>query len=136
MDHEKWRLAEAARQARPLAVADVIRQGERRHRRAITAWSARAPGAATQARPGRRWPGWVAPLAAAAAVTALVPGAAAASGPIHGSRAAAGTNLAHRATAYAVNEGSGTVTAIRTATNTALPPIRTGRNAVTIVITP
>jgi hypothetical protein len=30
----------------------------------------------TQAKPGRRWPGWLAPLAAAAAVTAENPGPA------------------------------------------------------------
>ena len=30
---------EAARQARPLAAADVIRRGNRRHRRSITRWS-------------------------------------------------------------------------------------------------
>jgi YVTN family beta-propeller protein len=34
------------------------------------------------------------------------------------------------------NFDSGTVTPIRTATNTALPPIKTGRDPVTIAITP
>jgi YVTN family beta-propeller protein len=39
-------------------------------------------------------------------------------------------------TAYVTNMISGTVTPIRTATNTALPPIKTGRSPVAIVITP
>ena len=39
-------------------------------------------------------------------------------------------------TAYVSNFALGRVTAIRTATNTALPPIKTGRNAVTNGITP
>jgi hypothetical protein len=38
-------------------------------------------------------------------------------------------------TAYVTNFVLGTVTPIRTATNTALPSIKTGRSAVTIVIT-
>jgi len=130
---------EASRQAQPLPVADVIRQGDRRHRPAVTWWPprrARTPGFATQARPGRRWPGRVAPLAAAAAVIAVVAGTAAVSSAIHGGRAAAGAGPAHRAIAYVVNSGSGTVTPIRTATNTALPPITTGDNSDTIAITP
>ena len=40
------------------------------------------------------------------------------------------------ATAYVTNFVLGTVTPIRTATNAALPSIKTGRNAVTIVISP
>src|SRR5215468_2895777 len=73
---------------------------------------------------------------AAGAVIAVVAGTAAVSSAIHGGRAAAGAGPAHRAIAYVVNSGSGTVTPIRTATNTALPPITTGDNSDTIAITP
>jgi len=54
LNEELRRLAdEAAREARPLAVAEVIRQGDRRQRRAITRWSlGRAPRPATGAGPG------------------------------------------------------------------------------------
>jgi YVTN family beta-propeller protein len=129
---------EAARQAQPLPVADVIRQGDRRYRPAVTWWPmrrARTPGLATQARPGRRWPDWVAPLAAAAAVIAVVAGSAAVSSAIHGPGATGGASRAHRFIAYVVNSGSSTVTPIRTATNTALPPIKAGRSPVAIAIT-
>src|SRR5690349_12957651 len=54
---------------------------------------------ATRARPGRRWPGWMAPLAAAAAVIAVVAGTAAVSTAILGRRAAPGAGVAHRAIA-------------------------------------
>jgi YVTN family beta-propeller protein len=130
---------EAARQAQPLPVEDVIQQGDRRYRRAVASWPprrARTPGLATQARPGRRWSRRVAPLAAAAAVIAVVAGTAAVSSAIHGRRSAAGTSPAHRAIAYVVNSGSGTVTPIRTATNTPLPPIKTGYDTAAIAITP
>src|SRR5437773_1748025 len=100
----------------------------------------RAPAAmgwlATGSRPGRRWPGWVVSLAAAGAVIAVVAGTAAVSDAIHGRRAAAGASLAHRVIAYVANAGSGTVTPIRAATNTALPPITSGRAPETIAITP
>jgi len=43
------------------------------------------PRRASPAKPGRRWPGWVAPLAAAAAVIAAVAVAATVAGAIHGS---------------------------------------------------
>ena len=99
----------------------------------------RAPAAmgwlATGARPRRRWPGWVVPLAAGGAVIAVVAGTMAVSSAIHGRRAAAGANLAHRAIAYVANR-QGTVTPIRTATNTALPPIKAGDNPDFIAITP
>jgi hypothetical protein len=89
---ELRRLADgAARQARPLAVADVIRQGDRRYRRTIIPrrrGSPRAPGLAPGARPVSRWPGWAAPLAAAAAVTAVIAVAATVPGAIHGSGSA------------------------------------------------
>src|SRR5215472_8962236 len=100
----------------------------------------RAPAAmrrlATRAWPGRRWPGWVAPLAAAAAVVAVVAGSVAVSGVIHGQRGTGGASLAHRFIAYVANPGSGTVTPIRTATNTALPPIKVGPNPEALAITP
>jgi hypothetical protein len=100
----------------------------------------RAPAArgwlATRARPGGRWPGWVAPLAAAAAVVAVVAGTAAISSAIHGGRSATGAGVAHRVIAYVAASEAGAVTPIRTATNTALPAIKTGRSAVAIVITP
>jgi DNA-binding beta-propeller fold protein YncE len=45
---------------------------------------------------------------------------------------------AHPVTAYVVNfnNGSGTVTPIRTATNTALKPVKVGSGPVAIAITP
>src|SRR5215831_9977774 len=64
----------------------------------------RAPAArgwlATRARPGRRWPGWVAPLAAAAAVIAAVAASAAISSAIHGRPAATGAGVVHPVIAY------------------------------------
>ena len=104
LNEELRRLAdEAACQARPLPVADVIRQGDRRQWRAL--WplaSARAPRAAARPGRGRRWPGWVAPLAAAGAVVAAVAGTAAVSSAIRGSRATAGASPAHGTAAYVV----------------------------------
>ena len=47
-----------------------------------------------------------------------------------------GASRADRAIAYVANAGSGTVTPIRTATNTALRPIKTGRTPAAIAITP
>jgi hypothetical protein len=100
LNDELRRLAdEAAREARPLLVADVIREGDRRHRRAL--WplaSGRAPRTAGRAGRARRWPGWVAPLAAAGAVVAVVAGTAAVSGTIHGHRATTGAGVAHGTT--------------------------------------
>jgi hypothetical protein len=143
LNDELRRLAdEAARQARPLPVADVIRQGDRRYRwalwpRALTLrGNARSPGLAAQAKPGRRWPGLVAPLAAAGAVIAVVAGTAAVSSALHGPRAATRAGLAHGTTAYVVNSALGTVIPIQTATNTALPPIKTGGWPLAIAITP
>ena len=74
--------------------------------------------------------------AAVAIIAALVPASIGALG--HG-RAAPRTGaqrLAHGPIAYVVNAGSGTVTPIRTATNTALKPIKTGRLPQAIAITP
>ena len=100
----------------------------------------RAPAArgwlAARARPGRRWPGWVAPLAAAAAVIAVVAGTAAISSAIHGRRTAAAAGLAHRVTAYVAASDSSTVIPIRTATNTALAPVNAGGNPDFLAITP
>src|SRR5215831_3538990 len=99
----------------------------------------RAPAArgwlATRARPGRRWPGWVAPLAAAAAVIAVVAGSAAISSAIHGRRAATGA-VTHRVIAYVAASDSEAVIPIRTATNTALPPVNAGANPDFLAITP
>src|SRR5262249_40306894 len=61
---------------------------------------------------------------------------AAVSGAIHGRRAATRAGPAHRFIAYVADAGSGTVTPIRTATNTALPPIKVGRAPDTLAITP
>ncbi len=115
---------EAASQARPLAVADVIRRADRRHRRTITGWPR---GSAPP--PGRRWPGWVAPLAAAAAVTAVVAATVIVPSALHGSGPAAG----HRptaATVYVSYPGkynfAEELTPISTATNTPGKPIRMG----------
>jgi DNA-binding beta-propeller fold protein YncE len=120
---ELRRLADdAASQARPLAVAEVIRKGDRR--RTISGRRReRAPV------PGRRWPGWVAPLAAAAAVTAVIAVAATVSSVMPGSGPAA----AHRPAAPVVyvaypgkNEFSGTLVPVSTATNRPGKPIRVG----------
>jgi DNA-binding beta-propeller fold protein YncE len=115
---------DAASQARPLAVTDVIRRADRRHRRTITGWRRGSAPA-----PGRRWPGWAAPLAAAAAVTAvvaatvIVPRALHDFGPATGHRSAA-------ATVYVSYPGkhnsAGELTPINTATNTPGKPIRMG----------
>ena len=94
------------------------------------------PRRASPAKPGRRWPGWVPPVAAAGAVIAVVAGSAAVSSTIHGSGATGAASRAHRPIAYVANAGSGTVTPIRTATNTALAPIKAGASPAAIVITP
>src|SRR6516164_9054752 len=85
---------------------------------------------------GHRWAGWMTPLAAAAAVTAVVAGTAAVSSAIHGPGAIGGASLGHGVTAYVTNPGSGTVTPIRTGTNTALPTVKTGHGSDAIAITP
>jgi len=114
---------DAAGQARPLAVADVIRRADRRHRRAITGWRR---GSAPV--PGRRWPGWVAPLAAAAAVTAVVAATVIVPSALHGSGPAGHRSAA--ATVYVSYPGkyssAGELTPISTATNTPGKPIRMG----------
>jgi DNA-binding beta-propeller fold protein YncE len=138
---ELRKLAEdGARQARPLAVADVIRRGDRRHWRTMALRAqerARPRGLATPARPGRRWPGWVAPLAAAAVVTAVVASAAVLSGAIRGSgsghRPAAPTIYASY---QALNGSHGVIVPISTATNTLGRPIRADNFGGEMQITP
>jgi YVTN family beta-propeller protein len=74
-------------------------------------------------------------VAGTAAVAAVISVAVPALGGIFASHGP-GVSPARRAVAYVANEGSGTVTPIRTATNTALPPVRTGRNPDAIAIAP
>jgi DNA-binding beta-propeller fold protein YncE len=111
---------DAASQARPLPVADVIRRADRRQRRTITGWRRGSAPA-----PGRRWPGWVAPLAAAAVVaaTVIVPSALHRSGPAGGHRSAAATVYVSYPGKYS---SAGELTPISTATNTPGKPIRMG----------
>ena len=115
---------DAASQARPLAVADVIRRADRRHRRGITGWRHGSAPAR-----GRRWPGWLAPLAAAAAVTAvvaatvIVPSALHGSGPAGGHRSAAATVYVSFQSWHG-GKFAGTVVPISTATNRPGKPIR------------
>ena len=114
---------DAARQARPLPVADVIPEGDRRHRRTIT------PRRRERARAsGRRWPGWAAPLAAAAAVIAVIAVAVTVSGAIHGPGPAEHRPAATVYVGYSVPRPArphertplaGTIIPISTATNTA-----------------
>jgi YVTN family beta-propeller protein len=80
---------------------------------------------------GRRWLGWAAPLAAAAAVTGVILGSQGAFSPVHrpvpsSSTHNPGLGLPHWATAYVAGQ-SGTVTPILPATGTALKPIRIGK---------
>ncbi len=83
------------------------------------------PRRATRAKPGRRWPGWVPPLAAAAAVAAVIAGTLTVSSALRHPAVTA----ADGAIAYVFYQSSATVTPIRTATGTALPPIKLGRCA-------
>jgi hypothetical protein len=134
---------DAARQARPLAVADVIREGDRRHRRTIIArrrGGPRSPGLAPLARPGRRRPGWVAPLAAAAAVTAViavvatVPGAIDGSGSAGHPRAASAVSTVY-VTIFGPPAGRDGLIPISTATSKPGKPIRI-RGMSGVAITP
>ena len=81
---------------------------------------------------GRRWLGWAAPIAAAAAVTGVILGSQGVFSPVHrpvptSSTHDPGLGLAHPATAYVAGQ-SGTVTPILTAAGTALKPIRIGQD--------
>jgi YVTN family beta-propeller protein len=75
-------------------------------------------------------------VAITAAVAAAIFVAVPALGGISGSHSPQGAGRAQRVIAYVANRGSGTVTPIRTATNTALPPIKAGDGPAAIVITP
>jgi DNA-binding beta-propeller fold protein YncE len=78
-------------------------------------------------------------VAAAAAAAAVISAAVPARGGTPGShapRVAAGASLVHPVIAYVAASVSGTVTPIRTATNTALPPVKVGVGANAIAITP
>jgi DNA-binding beta-propeller fold protein YncE len=117
---------EAASQARALPVAEVIRQGDRR---ATTRWprgDARAPRAATQAGPGRHWPGWVAPLAAASGVILAVGLAVVLGSRVHHGRETGPPNDGRAETAYVFNGGQGTVTPISPVTGKLGKPVRVG----------
>jgi len=80
----------------------------------------------------RRWLGWAAPLAAAAAVTGVILGSQGVFSPVHRPVPSSSTHdpglvLPHPATAYVAGQ-SGTVTPILTAAGTALKPIRIGQD--------
>jgi hypothetical protein len=109
-------------------------------RREAAGHAARRPRLAIPLALRRRWLGWVAPLAAAAAVTGVILGSQGAFSVIHkpapsSSAHDPGLGLAHPATAYVAGQ-SGTVTPILTATNTALAPVRLADGAGSIAITP
>ena len=74
-------------------------------------------------------------VAVTAAVAAVISAAVPALGGTFGGHAPR-AGLAHPVIAYVVNPGPGTVTPIRTATNTPLPPIKVRGNATSIAITP
>jgi YVTN family beta-propeller protein len=84
---------------------------------------------------GGRWPGWVPPLAAAAAVAAVIAGTVG----VSSARSRPGVTLAgpaRQAIAYVVNDTApGTVTPIRTATNTPLAPVKVRPHPDAIAIT-
>jgi YVTN family beta-propeller protein len=113
-------------------VLSAIAEGQEPASGAARNWPRRA----TRAKPGRRWPGWVPPLAAAAAVAAVIAGTLTVSSALHGPGVTPPASPADGAIAYVVNQNSGTVTPIRTATNTALTPIKVGRSPYAIAITP
>jgi YVTN family beta-propeller protein len=108
--------------------------------------AARGPWLAISLKLRRRWLGWAAPLAAAAAVVGVILGTQGVFSTVHSPAPgpgghSPGVGLAHPATAYVAGQ-SGTVTAILTATNTVLAPIRIGKgpdaeqNASAIVFLP
>jgi DNA-binding beta-propeller fold protein YncE len=114
---------EAARQARALPVAEVIRQGDRR---STTLWpwsSARPPRAVTQAGPGRRWPGWVAPMAAACGVILAVGLAVGLGSHVHPGRETGPARDSRADTAYVFNGDQGTVTPISPVTGKLGEPV-------------
>src|SRR5215472_8554486 len=78
---------------------------------------------------------WMVRRRAMEAVAAVISAAVPALGGTFGGHAPR-AGLAHPVIAYVVNPGPGTVTPIRTATNTPLPPIKVRGNATSIAITP
>jgi len=95
------------------------------------------PRRVTLAALGGRWPGWVPPLAAAAAVAAVIAGTVGVSSALHRPGVIPPASPARQATAYVVNDTSpGTVTPIRTATNTALAPVKVQPHPDAIAIIP
>ena len=100
-------------------------------RRPSASHAARGPWLAISWRLRRRWLGWAAPLAAAAAVVGVILGAQGVFSAVHGPAPGPGGHgqglgLAHPVTAYVAGQ-SGTVTPILTANNTALAPVRIGK---------
>ena len=95
------------------------------------------PRRVTWATLGGRWPGWVPPLAAAAAVAAVIAGTVSASSALDRRGGTRPAGPARQAIAYVVNDTApGSVTPIRTATNTALTPITVRPHPDAIAITP
>ncbi len=95
------------------------------------------PRRVTWAALGGRWRGWVPPLAAAAAVAAVIAGTVGVSSALHRRGVTRTASPARQAIAYVVNDTSpGTVTPIRTATNTALTPIKVRPHPDAIAIIP
>ncbi len=130
---------EAARQAQPWPVTDVIREGDRRRRRL----NPRVPELVTRGKPGRRMPGWVTPLAAAAAVIALVAVVTTVSGVIRDSGPAG--NRPGASTVYAIYQSTvvkggkslrGAIIPIRGAASTPGKPIRLANMNADVEITP
>ena len=100
-------------------------------RRLAASHAARGPWPAISLKLRRRWLGWAAPLAAAAAVVGVILGTQGVFSTVHSpapgpSGHGRGVGLSHPVTAYVAGQ-SGTVTPILTATNTALAPIRIGK---------
>ena len=100
-------------------------------RRPAVGHASRGPWLAVSLKLRRRRLGWLAPLAAAAAVAGLILGTQGVLSIIHRATPAPGgrgpgVGLTHPVTAYVASQ-SGTVTPILTATNTTLAPIRIGK---------
>ena len=100
-------------------------------RRPAAGHGTRGPWLAISLKLRRRWLGWAAPLAAAAAVVGVILGTQGVVSTVHSPAPAAsghgpGAGSAHPVTAYVAGQ-SGMVTPILTASNTALAPIRIGK---------
>src|SRR5690242_4882269 len=87
--------------------------------------------------PGSRWPVSLAPLAAAAVAAAVIADPSAALGIAHTRGMTSQASLAHPVIAYVTAGGThtGTVTPIRTATNTALRPVKVGQSPEAVAVT-